>query len=220
MQTVNAGTARRHYGKPKLINSERAMASARNPPNAGAARGHRGVRMRIQIQARFGSDLGFGVWLVFNPWLLISGVPSRTREMIGMAFQGRCPWLISGVPSGTGGAGCRYIADWGLRSLNRPHPSVVRCHYLPQEKGVCAPRTARSSRAWMGAFGLRSGCGWEVAHSPAPIGIRWASASSTAEGSCCAGRAAGRPGRSRSPFLWRKATPIDVSTTSPAISAR
>src|SRR5260370_35733526 len=33
-QTVNAGAARRRYGKPKLINSERAMESARNPQMA------------------------------------------------------------------------------------------------------------------------------------------------------------------------------------------
>jgi len=28
------------------------------------------------------------------------GVPGGTQAMIGMAFQGRCPWLISGAPTG------------------------------------------------------------------------------------------------------------------------
>ncbi len=62
-----------------------------------------------------------------------SGVPCGTRGLIGVAFQGRRPWLISAVPAG------RSIAEGGMRK-------------------------------------------------PA------------AGGSCCAGRAAGRPGRSRSPF--------------------
>jgi hypothetical protein len=29
-----------------------------------------------------------------------SGVPSGTQKMIGMGFQGRCPWLMSLVPPG------------------------------------------------------------------------------------------------------------------------
>src|SRR6266568_5815745 len=32
---------------------------------------------------------------------LDSGVPCGTQDLVLMSFQGRCPWLISGVPDGT-----------------------------------------------------------------------------------------------------------------------
>src|SRR5260370_22774816 len=38
-----------------------------------------------------------------------SGVPCGTQELIGLDFQGRCPWLISAVPAGRSIAECGTI---------------------------------------------------------------------------------------------------------------
>ncbi len=39
-----------------------------------------------------------------------SCVPRGTQEMIGMAFQGHCPWLISSVPAGLAVTGRRPVS--------------------------------------------------------------------------------------------------------------
>jgi len=69
--------------------------------------------------------------------------------------------------------------------------------------------------------GFQGRCPWLISAVPAGRSIaECGMREPAAGGSCCAGRAAERPGRSRSPFLRSKVSLIDVSMTSPAISAR